>query len=124
MGLAMYVCGTPEEEREGSCSRRARIKTRNEKTVRAVRLTEIGQQVRDGRVAVRPVVGHDPVKPRHVHQRLSEPHELGHLFASRVRGRDEVDEDVVVAVVARRATLSRERKGQHAPGTVRRVIVL
>lgn len=44
------------------------------------------------RTAVGPVVGHDPVKPRHVHERLAKSGQLGHLFAPRVRGRDEVDQ--------------------------------
>lgn len=44
------------------------------------------------RTAVGPVVGHDPVKPRHVHERLTKSGQLGHLFAPRVRGRDEVDQ--------------------------------
>lgn len=82
------------------------------------RLTEVGQQAGDLRVAVGPVVGHDPPESRHVHQRLSEPHELGHLFPSRVRGRDEIDESVhVVGAVlgVRAAVVVRRAAGRRRP---------
>lgn len=45
------------------------------------------------RATVWPVVGDDPMESRDVHQRLPEPGELGHLFPSRVSGRNEIDEN-------------------------------